>query len=383
MKTKRRIIDPVTSVVLITLLWISSCSKPIRMEPERSRQIDNVLQQEIEKGNVPGAVVYVGQDGKTLYCQSFGHQVLQPYSEKMTDDSIFDLASLTKPIATAASILILMDRGKIKPTDPVTKFLPEFTGPDKEKVQIAHLLTHTSGLPAYTTAATIQKEYGSPCPDKVITKICQLKLQSEPGKTFRYSCLGYILLGRIVEIVSTQPLDQFAAQNIFQPLGMKHTTFNPPTAWQNRIAATEIRDGNLLRGTVHDPLAVLMGGVSGNAGLFSSARDLNLFCQMLLQNGRWNDKQILSPQAVQLLTTEQSHGRAFGFGISTAYSWIKGKFASDQTFSHSGYTGTSIVCDPTRNLFLILLTNRAHPHDKGSVKPLRTQLANLIFKNPK
>ncbi len=379
----RRNFIALTLFALVASVLITSCSEPIRMSEQRRRKIGRIVRQEIIKGNIPGAVVYVSQNGETLYYQSFGHQVLQPYTVKMTDDAIFDLASLTKPIATATSILILMDRGKIKPTDPVSNFLPEFTGPDKEKVQIAHLLTHTSGLPAYTTAATLQKEYGSPCPDKVIAKICQLKLQSEPGKTFRYSCLGYILLGRIVEIVSGQPLDQFAAHNIFQPLGMKHTTFNPPASWQSRIAATEIRDGNLLRGTVHDPLAVLMGGVSGNAGLFSTARDLNIFCQMLLRNGRFQGKQILSPQAVQLLTTEQSHGRAFGFGISTAYSWIKGKFASPQTFSHSGYTGTSIVCDPTRNLYLILLTNRAHPHDKGSVKPLRTQLANLVFKNPK
>jgi CubicO group peptidase (beta-lactamase class C family) len=380
MKYKRKFINFITSLLLITLLWFSSCSKPIRMDEARSRQIDDVVSQEIEKGNIPGAVVYVGQGKDTLYYKSFGHQVLQPYVENMADNTIFDLASLTKPIATAASILILMDRGKIKSTDFVSKFLPEFAGTNKAKVQISHLLTHTSGLPPYCSAAELQKKHGAPCPENVIAKICQLKLQSEPGESFRYSCLGYILLGNIVEIVSSQPLNQFAAQNIFQPLGMQHTTFTPPAAWQNQIAATEIRNDKLLRGTVHDPLAILMGGVSGNAGLFSTAQDLSTFCQMLLQNGQYNGNQILSPRAVQLLTTKQSQSRAFGFGISSSYSWIKGDFASPQTFSHSGYTGTSIVCDPTRDLYLILLTNRAHPHDKGTVKPLRTQIANITFK---
>jgi len=370
-------------LALIASILLTSCSKPIRRHELRPQEIDRIIRQEIKKGNIPGAVVYVSQGTKTLYFKSFGHQVLQPYTEKMTDDTIFDLASLTKPIATAASILILMDRGKIKPTDHVTKFLPEFTGPNKEKVQIAYLLTHTSGLPAYCSAADLKNKFGSPCSDKVIEKICRLDLVTAPGESFRYSCLGYILLGRIVEIVSSQPLDQFAAQNIFQPLGMHNTTFNPPASWQNRIAATEIRNDTLIRGAVHDPLAVLMNGASGNAGLFSTAQDLSIFCQMLLQNGRFNGKQILSPRAVQLLTTEQSHGRAFGFGISSSYSWIKGDFASPQTFSHSGYTGASIVCDPTRSLSLIILTNRAHPHDKGAVKPLRTQIANIVFKEPR
>jgi CubicO group peptidase (beta-lactamase class C family) len=182
-----------------------------------------------------------------------------------------------------------------------------------------------------------------------------------------------------VEVVSGEPIDVFARRNIFGPLGMKDTMYNPPDALDRRIAATEIVDGAPLRGTVHDPLARLMGGVSGNAGVFSTARDLAIYCRMLLNGGVHKGERILSPTAVELLTGVQSHGRAYGFDVSSSYAWLKGDHASERAFCHSGYTGTSIVCDPEKRVFLIILTNRAHPNDKGASKPIRAQAANIAF----
>ena len=249
----------------------------------------------------------------------------------------------------------------------------------KEDVRIKHLLTHTSGLPAYTSAAALESQHGSPCPDKVIEKICNFEALATPGAEFRYSCLGYITLAEIVRVVTRQDIAAFSQANIFTPLGMKDTRFNPPKSWQTRIAATEIVKETLLRGTVHDPLAQLIDGTSGNAGLFSTASDLSIYCRMLLNGGSWKGRRVLSPAAVKLLTTTQSHGRAYGFDVLSSYSWIKGPSASEETFCHSGYTGTSLVCDPASKTYLIILTNRAHPSDEGTVKPVRRKIAEIVF----
>jgi len=245
-------------------------------------------------------------------------------------------------------------------------------------VQIKHLLNHTSGLPPYTDANELDKQYGPLCPDKVLEKICSLEAQSKPGEEFRYSCLGYITLGKVIETVTGKGLDVFAKGNIYEPLGMKDTGYKPAASREPDIAATEIKKGKLLRGAVHDPLASLLGGVSGNAGLFSTAQDLAIYCRMLLNNGFYNGRRILSKEAVTLLTRSQAKGRAYGFDVSSSYSWIKGTNPTEATFCHSGYTGTSIVCDPENKVFLIILTNRAHPEDKGSVKAVRTQVADIV-----
>ncbi|MHC4111007.1 MAG: serine hydrolase domain-containing protein [Planctomycetota bacterium] len=341
--------------------------------------IDCVVEEEVEKGNIPGAVVLVGQGDKVLYFKAFGHEVNEPFEEKMTKNTIFDLASLTKPVATATSIMILADQGKIDPFDYAGKYLPAFARNGKEEVRIQHLLTHTSGLLAYTNADALRKAFGTPCPDKLIEKICDMKAVSKPGEEFRYSCLGYITLARIVEVVSTENIDDFARENIFSPLGMERTTYNPPASQEKNIAATQIVEGQLLRGTVHDPLARLMGGISGNAGLFSTAYDLSKYCQMLLNSGTWKGAKVLSPEAVSLLTTVQSYGRAYGFDVNSNYSWVKGSYAPENAFCHTGYTGTSIVCNPASKVYVIILTNRAHPHDKGASKQIRTKIADIVF----
>jgi CubicO group peptidase (beta-lactamase class C family) len=234
-------------------------------------------------------------------------------------------------------------------------------------------------LPAYTNADVLKKAFGTPCPDKLIEKICDMKAVSKPGEEFRYSCLGYIILARIVEVVSAESIDDFTGENIYAPLRMKHTTYHPPASLEKDIAATQIVEGQLLRGTVHDPLAQLMGGTAGNAGLFSTAYDLSKYCQMLLNFGTWKGVKVLSPEAVSLLTTVQSHGRAYGFDVHSGYSWVKGSYAPENAFCHTGYTGTSIVCDPESEVYVIILTNRAHPHDEGTSKHIRTKIADIVF----
>ena len=343
-------------------------------------EINTVVRKEIAKGSFPGAVVLVGRDEEILYHRAFGQKQKIPVAEPMSLSTIFDLASLTKPIATATSVLMLYDRGKLKLTDPAGTYLPDFAGDGREDIQIHHLLTHTSGLPAYTSAASLQAEFGPVCPAQVIAKICRLKLQSKPGEKFRYSCLGYILLSEVVKKASGQSLDRFAREHLFQTLNMTDTGFTPAEKLIPRIAATEIVDGCPLRGRVHDPLARLRDGISGNAGLFSTAHDLSLYCRLLVNDGTYGGVTVLSSEAVSLLTTPQAFGRAYGFGVSSPYAWIKGSSAPPATFCHSGYTGTSLVCDPIGKTYLIILTNRVHPHDKGTVKVLRTRLADIVFR---
>ena len=370
-----------TIALLTAFLGLSIQCRPVQQETPRPSfdQIDPVIQEEIEKGNFPGAVVLIGQENEILYWKVFGHQAVEPQIEPMSKDTIFDLASLTKPIATAASIMILRDRKAIDLDDYAGKYLPAFACNGKQEVRIRHLLTHTSGLPAYTNANALSEQFGSPCPQKVIEKICSLEAVSKPGEEFRYSCLGYITLARIVETISGKSIDAFSRENVFAPLGMKHTAFNPPDSWREDIAGTEISDGPSPRSTVHDPLARLMAGVSGNAGLFSNAHDLSIYCRMLLDGGVWKRRRILSPEAIALLTGEQAFGRACGFDVNSSYSWVKGSYAAKEAFCHTGYTGTSIVCDPASKTFVIILTNRVHPKDDGTTKPIRSKVADIVF----
>ena len=365
-------------ILAVFLSLLPGCRLDSRRDA-RLTQIDGVVTEEIAAGHLPGAVVLVGRGNKVLYHKAFGLEVNEPFQEAMEKDTVFDMASLTKPIATATSVMILVDRGKIDVNDYVSEYLPAFACNGKEQARIRHLLTHTSGLPAYTDANDLRTRFGESCPDKVVETICGLKAQSPPGEQFRYSCLGYITLARIVKTVTGQDIDEFSRANIFKPLGMKHTRFIPPASWQKEIAATEIVNGKLLRGTVHDPLGRLMDGTSGNAGLFSTASDLSIYCRMLLNGGVWKGKRILSPAAVTMLTTAQSHGRACGFDVSSSYAWVKGPNASPNAFCHTGYTGTSLVCDPDTGTYLILLTNSVHPYDKGRSKPIRQKLAEIVF----
>ena len=369
-----------TAFLAFVLCLLPGCRPEQKEQPrQRFTEIDQVVEEEIAKGNFPGAVVLVGQQDDIVYLKAFGNKIVDPCEEPADKNTIFDLASMTKPIATATSIMVLRDRKKISLDDNVSKYLPAFACNGKEEVRIEHLMTHTSGLPAYTNAAKLSEQFGSPCPDKVIEKICAFEALSKPGEEFRYSCLGYIILAKIIETISSQNIGEFSKENIFTPLGMKHTSFNPPDSWKHNIAATEVIDGIPLRGVVHDPLGRLRAGLSGNAGLFSNATDLSIYTRMLLNGGKLHGKRILSPEAVVLLTTARAHGRACGFDVNSAYSWVKGSYAPEQAFCHTGYTGTSIVCDPVSKTYVIILTNRVHPNDDGATKPVRIKISDIIF----
>lgn len=308
----------------------------------------------------------------------------------MTIETEFDLASLTKPIATATSAMILLDRGKLRLLDRVSDFIPDYE-PWKDDsthktrpIRIIHLLTHTSGLPPYAPVKELEKKYGAPQPDSLIRYISHVKRHHAPGTYFKYSCLNFITLQRVIETISGQSLQDFSHRNIFKPLGMNHTTYKPGKNIIGNCAATEMQpDGHVLLGQVHDPLArIMMGCVSGNAGLFSNVDDMAIFSAMMLNKGMYHGVRILSPAAVETMTRIprgfEKFGRGLGWDLDSDYSSNQGDLFSDQTYGHTGYTGTSMIIDPQKEVVVILLANRVHPHDKGSVVRLRSYVANVV-----
>lgn len=349
-------------------------------QPAIHQQIEKMVEEEIEKGNFPGAVIYVGNSTDTLLFEAYGYKSEENGLGKMTKDTIFDLASLTKPLATATAVLLLVEEGKIELNAPAGRYLTMFAQEGKEGVQVNHLLAHTSGLPAYTNAQNIRNKYGSPCPQELVQELFAMSLRSKPGEQLNYSCLGYIVLGALVEEVSGMTLAEFTEKHLWNPLRLNDTFFQPHERYHDRIAPTARVGGEPLIGTVHDPLARLMDGNSGNAGLFSTAKDIAGYCRMLLNNGQYRRNSILSESSVFFLTNEQSHGRTYGFDVSSSFAWIRGEHSDPATISHSGYTGTSIVLDPENELFIIILTNRSYPDDSGSVRRLRRETANIVHK---
>ena len=350
---------------------------------------DDIIEKAISDKEIPGAVLAVVKDGKMAYLKAYGNKEVYPNTVKMDENAVFDLASLTKPIATATSAMILIERGQLRLLDKVNLFIPDFQGwkkPDGKTVDIRviDLMTHTSGLPPYASVEMLEKQFGSPNPNALINYIATCKRDFEPQTAMQYSCLNYITLQRIIETISKQNLREFAKKNIFDVLGMQHTDFQPKGETLERTAPTERqKDGSVLRGVVHDPLARIMnGGISGNAGLFSDANDLAILAAALQNGGEYNGKRILSPLGVKTLCTVPRQvaqfGRTPGWDVFSAYSSNSGDLLGPTTYGHTGYTGTSVVIDPDNKLAVILLTNRAHPNDRGDVIRLRSIVANTV-----
>lgn len=359
------------------------------MSKAHLKGLDHIINAAIVRHDFPGAVVLVGRKDKVVYREAYGDSQIVPARREMTADMIFDLASLTKPVATATSIMILVERGEISLNEKVKDYVPDFApyvdekGKPGEDARLWNLLTHTSGLPPYTDVEAAAKELGRPAStEALVSYIARLPKTDPPGAAFHYSCLGYITLARIIKIVSGDDVAEFAAQNIFKPLGMKHTFYNPPAEFRDKCVPTQVFDGRPLIGTVHDPLAALQGGVSGNAGLFSTADDLAIFAQMILGKGTFGDVRILSPLGVERMTTvyfkAPAAGRGLGWDIDTPYSSNRGDLFGPSSFGHTGYTGTSIWIDPQTQVYIIFLTNRVHPDDKGDVVAMRSRVANLV-----
>jgi CubicO group peptidase (beta-lactamase class C family) len=361
----------------------------VGMDGQRLAFLDNLMAEALAKHDFPGAVILVTHQGKIVWRKAYGQSQLIPEPQPMKADLLFDLASMTKPIATATSIMILVEKGKIRLWDKVKTYIPEFVpyiedkGIPGEDARIFHLLTHTSGLPPYTDPQEVEKKFGRPCSTELLVKyIAGLRKEYRPGEKFVYSCLNYITLARIIQIVSGQDLSEFSQNNIFKPLGLNFTMFNPPDELKSRCVPTEVVNGQLLKGVVHDPLARLQGGISGNAGLFSTADDLAVFAQMMLQKGEFKGVRILSPLSVERMTEiypkVSFSGRGLGWDLDSDYATVKGDLFGCKSYGHSGYTGTSIWIDPETQTAVIFLTNRVHPDDKGEIISWRSKVSNVV-----
>lgn len=382
----------------------------VGMSLARLRAADEVILRAISDNKTPGAVLAVVRHGKLAYLKAYGNRQTYPTTQPMTTQTVFDMASCTKPMATAISAMLLVERGQLRLSDPVSMYLPGFKnwygeGKDSVTIRVEDLLTHTSGLPAYAPVKTLAEADGKPNPAKLMTYIAGCKREFKPRADMQYSCLNYITLQNIIERITGQSLRTFAANNIFIPLGMKHTDFLPCTSdksgklvntsqprWVANgeqasltpIAPTEKQpNGTVKQGQVHDPLAcTLNGGVSGNAGLFSSAEDVATLCAMLQNGGMWGGKRILSPLTVKAMRSVpqdfNSFGRSLGWDVSSAYASNQGDLLSPETYGHTGYTGTSIVIDPVNDLSIVLLCNSVHPVDTANVVRLRAQVANAV-----
>lgn len=346
------------------------------LRPEKLAEMNAAILKAISAGDCPGGVLWV-EHGTASYHRAYGNRALVPTTEPMTEDTIFDLASLTKVIATTPAIMFLVERGQVKLDALVQTYIPEFTGSGKEFITVRQLLTHTSGLPS---------GIGSHSPwhgwDAAIKIICDERPLNPPGTAFRYSDLNFILLGELVQRRTGKRLQDFVADEIYRPLKMSDTGYLPPESKRDRIAPTEMVDGRLLRGVVHDPTARQMGGVAGNAGLFTTAADLARFARMMLNQGELDDVRVFKPETVRLMTTVQTPAsldvrRGLGWDIDSEYSGPRGDLFSDESYGHTGWTGTSLWIDPVTRTFVIFLSNRNYPDGNGNVLTLRHRLGTL------
>lgn len=335
------------------------------LDNKYTRDFSSAIQQAVWDRVIAGATWHAEYQGRWREgCYGFRAKV--PDKEPITQDTIFDLASLTKVVATTPSIMLLVEQGKVKLDAPVQTYIPQFGGGARARITVRHLMVHTSGLKPGLPRSPAWSGYNSG-----IGWACVTFPTTEPDEKFRYSDINFILLGEIVRRVSGEPLDVFATMHIFQPLGMKDTSFNPPASWRARVAPTEKDETEtLLRGVVHDPTSRSMGGVAGHAGLFSTAEDLSRYARMILNGGELDGVRVLKPETVRLMTTPHTPAamkerRALGWDMETPYSKPRGKFGAT-SFGHTGFTGTCLWIDPASRSFYIFLSSRLHEPAKGS-----------------
>ncbi len=341
----------------------------------RFQAIDAIMKAAVAEKIPPGAVVVIGHNGKIVYRKAFGFRSLEPVREPMTIDTVFDMASLTKCLATATSLTRMLELGQVRLNDTVAKYLPDFAQNGKKDITIRQLATHYSGLAPDLDLKQPWRGY-----DTAITMAMAEPLQDPAGSRFVYSDINYIVLGELVHKVSGMPLNEYASVHIYQPLKMTHTTFLPPAAWDTKIAATEYDErGVMLKGVVHDPTARRMGGVAGHAGLFSTADDVAKYAQAMLDGG----KPILSALSVEKMSTPQQPPigpslRGIGWDIDSPFASNRGELFPVGSYGHTGFTGTSLWIDPVTNTYVIILTNAVHPHVGNSVVALRSKVATAV-----
>lgn len=345
-------------------------------------ELDSLMERGIQQRAFPGATLWVGWRGETLLCSAYGKTADQIYGSfkpvAVTTNTLYDLASLTKVIATTTAILQLIEQGKLSLDDPICTYLPQF-GCDAQKatISIRHALTHTSGLPG---PCRLYLHYHGPA--QILDGICQQELVFPPGTQYLYDDLSFILLGEVLRTITGLDLNSYTHRSIFEPLEMYDTLFTPPVTLKPRIAPTEyvVGRGGLVHGTVHDENAAEMDGVAGHAGLFSTVEDLARFCTMLLQGGSYSGQQILQPTTIAQMTTihvpdpEEAHG--LGWVIAAPY--FMGHLASNSTSGHTGFTGTSLLIDPSRQLAVVFLSNCVYPQRGFNLNPYRRGIANIL-----
>ncbi len=411
-----------TSVALIIALLIIApvhaqtlspvAPASVGMSESRLRRIDSTIEEAIKRRETPGAVVLVGRKGKVVYRKAYGNRSLVPSRETMTIDTIFDLASLTKVVATTTSIMLLVERGQLRLSDSITKHIPELKNNEREPITIEDLLTHTSG---YAPDFNLREQWTGN--DEALRRLYVEPLRAKAGERFVYSDIGFIALGEIVRRASGKSLDEFAGENIFAPLQMRDTNFRSFNQTEHRtseisnlkseisnnqntarIAPTETARATatylggtgdaknsdvMLRGIVHDPTAQRMNGVAGHAGLFSTVDDLARFCQMLLNGGTYNSTRVLSPLTIAAMIephviADSGAARGLGWDMASAFSSNRGELFPLGSFGHTGFTGTSIWIDPASETFVVFLSNRVHPDGKGDVSALRARVATIV-----
>lgn len=394
------------AVPIFALNLPAAAPATVGMSAKQLARIDDAVAESINKHEMPGAVVLVARRGRVVWRKAYGSRALLPQREAMTTDTVFDLASLTKVVATATSIMMLVERGQVRLSDPVSVYLPELKGESRDRITIEQLLLHRSG---YAPDFDLSDKWSGY--DEAMKRLASEPLRNPPDTRFVYSDINYIALGEVVHRVSGMTLDEFARKNIYEPLGMKDTGFRPfgdsmsARSTRNdattiaRIAPTETRRAagsylggvgdktaegeRWLRGEVHDPTSFRMGGVAGHAGLFSTADDLAIYCQMILNGGEYNGVRILSPMSVALMTRphvvgEDGSARGLGWDIATSFSSNRGDLFPLGSFGHTGFTGTSIWIDPASESFVVFLSNRVHPDGKGDVGPVRGRVASIV-----
>ena len=336
----------------------------------------------ITDGAFPGCAIAVGCNNRIVMQEAFGRFTYDAQSKIVQTNSIYDLASVTKVVATTTVAMVLSDRGQLNLDWKVEDIIPDFKGKDKEFVTIWHLLTHTSGLPGWVQFyLTIKGK------DRIVQEICRTDLIYQPGNKTIYSDLGMILMQKVLETIAQKPLNLLVNDYITKPLAMTRTFYTPDQQFLNDIVPTEMSDfhNQLIRGFVHDENTYVMGGVSGHAGLFSTVEDLAVFCQMYLNGGIYDHKRILHPNTVDIFTTRQNlveeSTRAIGWDTRSEQGSMAGDYMSMQTYGHSGFTGTTIWIDPQRNIFIVLLTNRVHPtRENQKIRKVRPVVHDFVMK---
>ena len=355
------------------------------MDADAKAAVDRAVAAAIELRMTPGAVVLAGRADGVVFEKAYGKKTYDENASPVTADTVFDLASLSKVVGAATSVMALVDEGKISVTDPVGKYLEGMAVADKRDITIEQLLLHRGGF----IADNPMKDFRDG-PEAAMRKIYATPLKYKPGANFEYSDNSFIILGELVKQVGGRPLDQYAKSKIFEPLKMTSTAYNPPEAWADRFAPTEKRKDAWILGEVHDPRAHAFGGVAGHAGVFSSGGDVARFCRMILNKGQLDGVRVLKESTVAEMIKSRciadpkdasvEYCRGYGFDADTRLSGgPRGeRFEKRTTVGHTGYTGTSFWIDPKNDAFVVLLTNRVHPDDDAEIKMLRKRIATIV-----